>query len=142
MAMRSGVTSVRHGAVRALAMLLLSTSAHAGGDDIFANGFEGCCSIGGTVSGVTASGLVLHLASDAINEDKPIDNNGSYTFTTMLAPGANYTVSITNPPSGQSCVLSNASGSMGNDGVGNVNVACGSGAGLIWDQGTWGQSWQ
>ena len=141
MAMRSRWRIVHCAAGSALLALLLSASAQAGGDRVFANGFEDCCRIGGTVSGLSGAGLVLRLASGPIVEDKAITGNGSYSFATILAPGSSYLVSIENPPAGAPCVLSNASGTVEGD-VGNVDVACGSGQGLVWDQGRWGDDWQ
>ena len=45
-------------------------------DRIFTDGFEPCCTLGGEVSGLTGTGLVLHLAAAAISEDKPVTANG------------------------------------------------------------------
>ncbi len=115
---------------------------------IFADGFEPCCTLGGEVSGLTANGLVLHLAAGAISEDKPVSANGGglrlYTFANTAPPGAAYMVSITLQPASQTCTLSNASGTMATAPVTNINANCIAGPpGLIWDSGNWDDAdWQ
>lgn len=60
-----------------LAGLWLTSAAAGSPDHIFADGFDPCCQIGGTVSGLSSSGLVLHLSATAISEDHAISGNGS-----------------------------------------------------------------
>jgi len=126
----------------ALAALWLSAPAEAGNDRIFANGFEPCCHIGGTVSGMSGSGLVVRLVAGAINENKPISSNGMYAFAALLTPGANYNVSIITQPTGQSCTVANAVGIAGDANSSCVDVQCGTGLPLNWDQGNWDADWQ
>jgi hypothetical protein len=108
---------------------------------IFANGFDPCCRIGGTVSGLAGTGLVLHLAAGSTAEDKPIAANGVYDFAASVAPGTAYTLSVKTQPSGQACTLSIGSGTMGSTDIDNANVACANVSKLMWDSGTWGQNW-
>lgn len=121
--------------------------AHAA-DRIFANGFEPCCTLGGEISGLAGSGLVLHLASGAISEEKTIIDDGGgvmlYTFTNTALPSAAYAVTITTQPSGQTCTLSNAIGTMASIPIDNINVTCVAGpANLVWDEGAWDDAnWQ
>ena len=132
-------------AVLGLAGLASSASA---GDRIFANGFEPCCTLGGEVSGLSGSGLVLHLAAGIVSEDKTLVANGGqlqfYMFAETASPGTAYTVTITTQPSGQVCTLSNASGSIASTPVDDINVACVAGPpGLNWDDGSWDDAdWQ
>lgn len=115
---------------------------------IFADGFEPCCTLGGEVSGLADNGLVLHLAAGTISEDKPvIDNDGElrlYTFANTAPPGTAFTVTIIAQPTGQTCTLSNASGTVPSAPVDNINVTCTTGsAGLVWDDGHWDDAnWQ
>ncbi len=117
-------------------------------DRLFADGFEPCCTLGGEVSGLTGNGLVLHLAAGVISEDKSVPANGGelrlYTFAHTAPPGVTYSVTITTQPSGQSCTLSNASGTMPSAPVININATCLAGpAGLNWDDGAWDDAdWQ
>ncbi|KAB2901475.1 MAG: hypothetical protein F9K31_01915 [Dokdonella sp.] len=126
----------------ALAALWLSAPAEAGNDRIFANGFEPCCHIGGTVSGLSGSGLVLRLAAGAITQDTSISGNGQYAFASDLAPGESYAVTITTQPTGQSCTVANAVGIAGDANSSRVDVQCGTGLPLNWDHGNWDADWQ
>ena len=117
-------------------------------ESIFADGFDTCCTLGGEVSGLAGNGLVLHLAAGAISEDKLVPANGGglrlYTFAKTAAPGTAYTVSIRTQPTGQTCTLSNASGTIPSTPVTNINATCVAGpAGLNWDDGAWDDAdWQ
>lgn len=123
--------------------LVAATSAGAASSDrIFANGFDPCCRVGGTVAGLSGSGLVLHLAAGAISEDHAIHQNGIYDFAASVPSGSAWAVSVKTQASGQFCQLVNASGTMGSANVDNVDVSCGSNA-LIWDEGQWDDGqWQ
>lgn len=135
-----------NGAGAALALLAVTglfapvLPVHAGSERIFANGFEPCCQIGGTVSGLVGSGLVLQLDAGASSEGRPIVGNGLYRFAANVAPGTAYSIGITGQPDSQTCTLSISGGSMGSADVENANVACG--GNLIWDQGNWGEPWR
>ena len=115
---------------------------------IFADGFEPCCSLGGEVSSLTGTGLVVRLAAGAISEDKSIAANGGelrlYTFTHTAPPGIAYAVTITTQPSGQICTLTNASGTMTSTPMDNINATCVTGpASLNWAGGNWNDAnWQ
>jgi hypothetical protein len=119
-----------------------SGAASAGdGAPVFADGFEACCTVGGTVSGLAGRGLTLRLAAGALNEDRAIAADGAFTFAAALAPGVEWTVGVqTQPSSGPPCLPSNASGTMGSVPVIDVAVHCA--ASLHWDSGKWGDLWQ
>jgi hypothetical protein len=79
-------------------------------------------SVGGTVSGLTGSGLVLQ---DTSNEDAlPVAGNGGFAFPADLANGAAYNVTVSVQPTGQSCSVTNGSGSVSNANITNVVVSC------------------
>lgn len=124
------------------------TSSASAGERIFADGFEPCCTLGGEVTGLSGSGLVLHLAAGVVSESKPISANGGqpvlYTFAHIVPTGTNYAVNITTQPAGQTCTLTNASGSVGGSHVFDINVSCRVDlVDLIWDQGSWDNAdWQ
>ncbi|MFZ2237105.1 MAG: hypothetical protein WBP11_10495 [Dokdonella sp.] len=119
-----------------------------GTDRIFADGFDPCCTLGGEVTGLTGNGLVLYLATDAFSESKPVSANGGgvrlYTFTHTAPPGIAYAVTVMTQPSGQTCTLSNATGTMANIAIDNINATCVAGpADLVWDDGDWDDTdWQ
>lgn len=130
-----------HGLLALLA-LQIAPNAMAGNDRLFANGFDPCCQLGGTVTGLSGGSLVLHLSAGAINENRSIARNGPYRFAASIPPGTAYTVSIDTQPNGQSCGLANATGTMGSTSIDTADASCGASPDLIWNQGNWGQDWQ
>ena len=50
--------------------------------------------------------------------------NGSYSFKTALQAGASYQVKVTAQPAGQTCTVSNGSGTVGSSNVLNIGVTC------------------
>ena len=79
--------------------------------------------IGGSVSGLLGSGLVL------INnggDDLPVPGNGSFQFTAPVASGANYNVDVRRQPINptQACTVGSPSGTVGNGDVATVVVSC------------------
>lgn len=77
--------------------------------------------IGGTVSGLTGTGLVLQNNGA---DNNTIAANGSFTFATMLPYTATYSVTVLTQPSGQTCTVANGSGIVGFANVTNVTVTC------------------
>jgi lactonase family protein with 7-bladed beta-propeller len=79
--------------------------------------------VGGTVSGLAGSGLVL---ADNGGNDTAVSSNGPFTFTTTLASGSAFSVSVatqpTNPP--QTCAVANASGTLAAGNISTVSVTC------------------
>lgn len=81
--------------------------------------------IGGTVSGL-ASGQGVTLRNN--NSDTlSVQGNGAFTFATPVTQGGGYSVSVVTQPSGQTCTVSNGSGSNVTANVASVAVNCGSG---------------
>jgi N-acetylneuraminic acid mutarotase len=78
--------------------------------------------IGGTVSGLVSGGLVLQ---DNGADDLTVSANGNFTFATAIAPSGNYAATILTQPAGQTCSLSNASGSVSTADVTNISITCG-----------------
>src|SRR5215472_15641008 len=76
--------------------------------------------VGGTVSGLTGTGLVLRNNSVA---DQPVSANGGFTFAAPVALGGTYSVVVHSPPTGQTCTVANGSGTSSTD-VSNVTVSC------------------
>ena len=78
--------------------------------------------IGGSVSGLAGSGLVLQ---DNGGNNLPVTANGSFAFTTAINRGAAYKVTVLTQPSSpaQTCVVTNGSGTATAN-VTNVAVAC------------------
>jgi len=77
--------------------------------------------IGGSVSGLTASGLTLtDNGGDSLTV--PADAT-SFTFSQMLQSGATYAVAVSAQPSNEQCTVSSASGTVAGN-VSTVAVAC------------------
>jgi len=83
----------------------------------------GTFTIGGTVTNLVGSGLVLQ---DNGGDNLSVTANGSFTFTTAVASGAAYAVTVSAPPSSpaQTCGVVNGSGAA-NANVTNITVNCG-----------------
>jgi hypothetical protein len=77
--------------------------------------------IGGTITGLTASGLVLTDGSQTVS---PAAGATSFTFPTAVASGFFYSVNHTALPSGETCSIANWSGTVGSSNVTNVAVTC------------------
>ena len=78
--------------------------------------------VGGTVSGMT-SDTTLVLQNNAA-DDLTITADGSFTFVTALADGADYAVTVLTQPTDKTCVLSSASGTLAGANVTDVSVVC------------------
>ncbi len=77
-------------------------------------------SVGGSISGLTGTVVLLNNGGDNLSRSA----NGSFTFTTLVAQGSPYNVTVGTQPSGQTCTVSNGSGTMGSGPVTNVQVTC------------------
>jgi len=79
--------------------------------------------IGGTVSGLAGSGLVLRNNG---GDDLPVNANGTFTFSQPVTSGLSYNVVVQTDPTGpqQVCTASNTSGVVVNANITNVTVTC------------------
>jgi predicted RNA-binding protein with TRAM domain len=75
---------------------------------------------GGTVSGL--SGTVT-LQNNGTNST-PLNSDGSFTFSTPIAEGSTYNVTVLTQPVAQTCTVINGSGTLGAANVTNVSVSC------------------
>ncbi len=80
-------------------------------------------SVGGDVSGLSGSGLVLQ---NNAGDDLAVAADGSFTFATALDDGSNFAVTIATQPSSpsQTCSLTNATGTLNGANNSAVNVSC------------------
>lgn len=76
--------------------------------------------VGGTVSGLTGTGLVLRNNG---GNDLAIGGNGPFTFTSAVASGGAYSVSVATQATNQNCTVSSGSGTV-NGNVTHVAVSC------------------
>lgn len=79
--------------------------------------------VGGRVSGLAGSGLVLQNNG---TDDKPITANGVFVFDTAIEDASKYSVTVGTQPTGpaQICTVSNGSGEVSGGAVTGVDVAC------------------
>lgn len=108
-------------------LLLLLTACGGGGSGDSAGDSSGALpsinyTVGGTVAGLTGSGLVLRNNG---GDDLAISGDGAFVFPTSLASGNDYDVTVAVHPTGpaQSCAVTNAGGTV-SGAVTNVEVNC------------------
>jgi hypothetical protein len=77
--------------------------------------------VGGSVVGLTTSGLVLASGSDIATVDS---GAASFTMPTRIVSGATYAVTVKTQPAGQTCTMTNAAGTMSTANVANVVAVC------------------
>jgi subtilisin family serine protease len=77
--------------------------------------------VGGTVSGLTGTGLVLKLNGGS---DLSVSANGAFTFAGGLTTGTAYAVTVGTQPTGQVCTVANGTGTIASANVTNVAVTC------------------
>ena len=79
--------------------------------------------LGGTLNGLTGTGLVLHNGAESLTIPA---NATTFTFATPVSTGATYAVTATGQPSAptQVCTVANGSGTVGAANVTNIAVTC------------------
>src|SRR5215469_9908302 len=77
--------------------------------------------VGGSVSGLSSGTMVLQ---DNGGDNLSVTANGTFTFATSLPAGAAYSVTVRTNPAGQTCSVSNGSGTVGSGNVTSVAVTC------------------
>jgi large repetitive protein len=78
--------------------------------------------IGGTISGLTGSGLVLQ---DNGGNNLPVSAGAtSFTFAAQVASGSSYTVTVFTQPSSPSCSITDGSGTVTNVAISNIVINC------------------
>jgi len=84
------------------------------------SGSPGTYSVGGTASGLTGSVVLQNNGGD----DLSVNASGPFTFRTLLANGVAYSVTVRTSPSGQSCTVTNGTGTISSANITNVAVTC------------------
>ncbi len=77
--------------------------------------------IGGNISGLTGTGLVLQNNG---GNNLSVTANGSLNFTTQLPTSSTYAVTVLTQPSGQTCTITNGNGTVNNANVTNITLSC------------------
>ena len=83
---------------------------------------SGTYSVGGAVSGLASSSSVTLLdnGSDALT----VSANSTFTFGAAVAAGGSYDVSVAHDPAGETCTVSNGSGTVAASAITSVFVSC------------------
>lgn len=77
--------------------------------------------LGGSISGLTNSGLVIINGDQTLS---PSPSATSFTFPTRLTSGTNYAVQINATPSGLSCSVANGTGAVSTGDVSSIAIIC------------------
>jgi len=94
-----------------LAIGLAASACHVGG------GYT----VGGAVTGLSGSGLVLQLNG---GNNLGFSSGGTFNFSAGIDQGGAYSVTVLTQPSGQTCSVHNGSGTIGTADISNVIVTC------------------
>src|SRR5690348_7034016 len=108
----------------ALALALAATAGcGGGGGGMGSDGGGAKHKVGGTLSGLLGSGLVLE---DNGGDDLAPSTDGGFTFATALDQGATYAVTVHLQPTApaQVCTVVNGTGTVGAADVSSVSVTC------------------
>ena len=76
--------------------------------------------VGGTVAGLNGSVTLANNGGDA----RTVSAAGAFSFTTPIATGAAYAVTVTAQPANQTCTVTSGSGTMAAANVAGVTVTC------------------
>ena len=76
--------------------------------------------VGGSVTGSSGPVVLKNNGGDQIT----VNAAGSFSFPTSVASGNTYSVTVATPPSGQTCTVSNGSGTVANGNVNDISVNC------------------
>ena len=77
--------------------------------------------VGGTISGLSASGLVLANGSDTLSV---LSGASGFTMTQPVSYTGTYAISVQTNPTGETCTVSGGSGVMGTYAINSVAVTC------------------
>lgn len=77
--------------------------------------------LGGTITGLTAEGLVLNNGNLTV---APLKNETSFSFGKTVPNGLNYSVTVLAQPAGQVCTVQNGAGKMPLTDKADVKVDC------------------
>src|SRR5215469_5250136 len=85
--------------------------------------------VGGTITGLNSSGLVLQNAMDTVHLSV---NATSFQFPTRLTGGTAYDVTVAQQPAGLTCGVHNGSGTASSSSITSVSVYCVSGQQFVY----------
>jgi hypothetical protein len=118
--MRSNLVQIVTRAIVVMGALLIGACSGGGSN---AGGGPDTHTVGGSVSGLQGTGLVLQ---DNLGNDLPIVSSGTFVFTTAIAAGGAYSVTVKTQPTNawQTCTVSGGSGTVAAANITGVVVTC------------------
>lgn len=78
--------------------------------------------IGGTLTGLPATDSIV--LQDNASDDLTLHANGAFTFSTPIANGSAYDVTVLTTPAGETCSVTGSSGTVAGADVTSVQVSC------------------
>ncbi len=101
----------------------LVTASNAAGDSLFGIRITvlGRYSVGGLVSGLSGTGLVL---TNNGADNLAVNANGPFTFARQVPAGSSYNVAVATQPAGQTCSVAGGAGALTNDNYSGALVTC------------------
>jgi uncharacterized protein YkwD len=84
------------------------------------SGGSGTYTVGGSINGLNGAAS-LSLNGGAAQS---VSSDGSFVFSSSLASGDSYAVTVVTAPTGETCSVSNGSGTVGSANVTNVTITC------------------
>jgi hypothetical protein len=90
--------------------------------------------VGGSLSYLTATGLVLANGSDTL---AVAASTTQFTMPSSVTFGSTYNITVQTQPTGQTCTVTNGSGTVGAGNVTSIQVSCGSSSFTTAGAGTW-----
>lgn len=104
-----------------IAIILICSLQGCGGGSTSIDTTDSRFTLTATVSGlISGAQVVLSTESDSVTAS----GNGAIDFSKKLANGANYSISVSSQPTGQTCSISDASGTIASVNVKNILVNC------------------
>src|ERR1700721_1333716 len=118
--MQSNLVQVVTRAIVVIGALLIGACSGGGSNG---GGAPDTHTVGGSVSGLQGTGLVLQ---DNLGNDLPIASSGTFVFTTAIAAGSAYSVTVKTQPTNawQTCTVSGGSGTVAAADITGVVVTC------------------
>ncbi len=100
-----------------LAALLGACSGGSGGRDDTDPALR---SVGGTISGLAGTVVLQNNGGDNLSRSA----NGAFSFSSRVASGGSYAVTVLSQPAGQNCQVTSGAGTVGSANVTNITVVC------------------
>ena len=107
--------------ITAGSLILLGCGGGSGSASSPSGGTPSSYTLGGSITGLTVSGLVLANGTSTLT---PAASASTFTFSAALASGVSYNVTVQTQPAGEACTVTSGSGAISNSSVTNVAVTC------------------